>query len=378
MSDAVRHHTPLPPVSRLEKDLNGLAAALLHDMAFVQTARASSWGYKGAAAAVFQLDVPVESLVRPDGSLAKIPQVGPKSERVLLEVLRTGGSPTVERAVVESSKTGEVAARRALRDRFLSRAQVLRILGDTRLTGPAVTDYRGDLQMHSTYSDGRQSLHELAEGAIERGYSYCAITDHSHGLRVAGGISMDEAAAQHAEIDELNTRLRGRFRFIKGIEANIMKDGTLDLSLEERRRFELVLAAPHSALRSSDDQTARMIAAVRATGIHILGHPRGRMYGSRAGIQADWRAIFDAAADAGVAVEIDGDPARQDIDFALVPAALDAGCLFALDSDAHAVPELRYAENALAHARLAGIATDRVINSWPLDRLERWLHDRTS
>jgi histidinol phosphatase-like PHP family hydrolase len=322
--------------------------------------------------------VPVESLVRPDGSLAKIPQVGPKSERVLLEVLRTGGSPTVERAVVESSKTGEVAARRALRDRFLSRAQVLRILGDTRLTGPAVTDYRGDLQMHSTYSDGRQSLHELAEGAIERGYSYCAITDHSHGLRVAGGISMDEAAAQHAEIDELNTRLRGRFRFIKGIEANIMKDGTLDLSLEERRRFELVLAAPHSALRSADDQTARMIAAVRATGIHILGHPRGRMYGSRAGIQADWRAIFDAAADAGVAVEIDGDPARQDIDFALVPAALDAGCLFALDSDAHAVPELRYAENALAHARLAGIATDRVINSWPLDRLERWLHDRTS
>jgi histidinol phosphatase-like PHP family hydrolase len=107
--------------------------------------------------------------------------------------------------------------------------------------------------------------------------------------------------------------------------------------------------------------------------VHILGHPRGRKYGSRPGISADWPRVFAAAAKANVAVEIDGDPHRQDIDYDLAAAAIRAGCLFALDSDAHATGELAYAETAIAHARLAGVPVERIVNCWPVERLMEWL-----
>jgi putative hydrolase len=142
--------------------------------------------------------------------------------------------------------------------------------------------------------------------------------------------------------------------------------------------LEVVVAAPHSALRSANDQTARMVAAVNTPGVHILGHPRGRMYGSRPGVAADWDRVFAAAAERRVAVEIDGDPSRQDVDYDLARRAIDAGCLFALDSDAHSTGELRYAETAIAHARLAGVPADRVVNCWPVDRLVEWLDERRS
>lgn len=163
---------------------------------------------------------------------------------------------------------------------------------------------------------------------------------------------------------------------MKGIECNIRADGSLDLTAEELARFEIVVAAPHAALRSPADQTARMVTAVSTAGVHILGHPRGRMYGSRPGVSADWDVVFDAAARSGVAVELDGDPARQDLDYLLAARALDAGCLFAVDSDAHAVSQWSYAETALAHARLAGIPPARVINTWPLERLLSWAAGR--
>ena len=115
---------------------------------------------------------------------------------------------------------------------------------------------------------------------------------------------------------------------------------------------------------------------MRHTGVHVLGHPRGRIYGSRPGITADWRAVFEAAARENVAVEIDGDPFRQDLDYELARAAADAGCVFALDSDAHATDQWHYTENAIAHARLAGIPAERVINCWPLDRLLEWAKAR--
>ena len=108
----------------------------------------------------------------------------------------------------------------------------------------------------------------------------------------------------------------------------------------------------------------------------ILGHPRGRMYGARAGVAADWDEVFGVATRANVAIEIDGDPARQDVDHVLARRALQAGCLISLNSDAHSENQLRYAETALAHARLAGVPADRVINCWELDRLLDWLADR--
>jgi histidinol phosphatase-like PHP family hydrolase len=295
---------------------------------------------------------------------------------VILEFLRTGASSIVERAVEDSGRAGDVERTRSLQQHFLTRSQVLAALDQKAPRAPTRASYRGDLQMHSVWSDGSQTLADIVAGGLERGYEYCAITDHSYGLPIARGLSMERVAQQHREIDQLNRRHRGRFRLLKGIEANIRADGTVDMSDDELRQLDIVVAAPHSALRTTADQTARMVRAVRSPLIHILGHPRGRMYGSRPGVTADWKRVFDAAAESRVAVEIDGDPARQDIDYELARLAIEAGCLFALDSDAHSVPELAYAETAIAHARLAGVPAARVINCWPLDKLLDWAKSR--
>ena len=165
---------------------------------------------------------------------------------------------------------------------------------------------------------------------------------------------------------------------MQGIEANIDAAGELDLSEDEAATFDLVLAAPHSRLRKDEDQTNRMLAAIAQPTVRILAHPRGRITGSRGGVIANWDAVFASAAQRGVAIEIDGDPARQDVDHTLAVRAREAGCLFALDSDAHSTSQLSYAETALAHARLAGIPAERIVNCWPLDRLLAWLSNPSS
>ena len=356
-----------------DEDVNAVIGGLLRDLAFAQTSPQRTFGFKRAAAAVLSLEQPLTSLVQPDGTLARIPGIGPASSRVIFEVLEHGVSATVEDTVVRSARASDIARRRALRDHVLSRAKVLQVLQEPALIGPRLADYHGDLQMHSEWSDGSPTLKEIVEGCLARGYSFAAVSDHSHGLKIAGGMSMDEAAQQRREIDRLNGEYAQRFRLIHGIEANIGADGTLDLSDEEARQFELVLAAPHSKLRRLEDQTDRLRRAVENPAVRILAHPRGRIAGSRAGIVAAWPTIFAAAARNGVAIEIDGDPARQDLDYALAAAALAAGCIFALDSDAHSVGQLRYAETAIAHARLAGIPPDRIVNCWPIDRLLSWI-----
>jgi histidinol phosphatase-like PHP family hydrolase len=357
-------------------DMNSRIAALLRDFAAVQKSKQSMWGYKRAAAAVLALEEPIEQLLQSDGTLKKIPNVGPSSTRVILEVLNTGTSAIVEAAIAEGGQSSDIDRRRELRGNFLSRAQVLAVLRNNKLQGPTLDEYRGDLQMHSTWSDGSQTLEDIVKGGIERGYAFCGVTDHSYGLPIAGGVSMAELAEQHREMDRLNRKYQGQFRLIKGIEANIKADGSVDMTTDELAQLEYVVAAPHSALRSTADQTPRMLAAVRSRGVHIIGHPRGRMYGSRPGVSANWDAVFDAAAKTNVAIEIDGDPSRQDVDYDLAKRAVNAGCLFALDSDAHSTPELGYAETAIAHARLAGVPKERVINCWPLERLLEWARRR--
>ena len=357
-------------------DVNAVAAGFLRDLAYAQTSEPKMFGYKRAAAAVLALEEPLTSLVLPGRRLARIPGIGPASERVILEVLEDGTSPTVEAAVARSGRADDIGRRRGLRGQFLSRAEVLRVLRAPRFEGPTLDDYRGDLQMHSEWSDGAPSLAEIVEACLARRYTHAAVTDHSHGLKIAGGMSMAEAAAQHDVIGRLNERCDGRFRLIKGIEANIGADGRLDLSADEAACFEMVLAAPHSKLRRSDDQTDRLLAAVATPGVHVLAHPRGRITGSRAGVVANWDTVFGAAAERGVAVEIDGDPSRQDLDFSMAARALAAGCLFALDSDAHTTSQLVYAETAIAHARLAGIPRERIVNCWTTERLVTWLRDR--
>ncbi len=357
-------------------DLNMAAAALLYDMAALQTTSRSQFGYKRAAKAIVGLPVSVSDLVKA-GALLDVSFIGPSSAKIITEVVEQGHSPTAETAVAQSARRSDVASRREFRGAFLSHFALQRALGAALGDGVVGRgDYRGDFQMHSTWSDGGESISTMAQACTELGHTCLGITDHSYGLPIAGGVSMADIARQHKEIDKLNSKFAGRFRVFKGIEANILADGELDLQPAERRVFEFVVASPHSVLRRTHDQTGRMLAAVRAPGVAVLGHPRGRMFNSRPGVMADWPRVFEAAARRRVAIELDGNWHRQDIDYELARLALEAGCIFALDSDAHSTGELRFSEYAIAHARLAGIPKERVINCWSDEELQEWMSER--
>jgi histidinol phosphatase-like PHP family hydrolase len=358
----------------LPRDMNVEVAGLLLDMSALQQTKPSGLGYKRAAYAVFSLDRPVVEYAAAS-TLRDIRGIGPSSERIILEWVAQGTSSRVDAALRQApaSKQADILKRRAVRDGFLSWSGVLSALR-SRLPARVVSldQYRGDLQMHTVWSDGVEDLETMAAASVARGWTRMCVTDHSYGLPVARGMSMEQVGRQHEQIDAINRRFAGAFRIWKGIEANILADGRVDMPPDELQRFELVVAAPHSVLRKADDQSERMIAAVETPGVHILGHPRGRMFNNRAGIQADWDRVFAAAARAGVAIELDGTWDRQDVDAALAARAVDAGCVFAIDSDAHAGMELEYVEYGLAHARLARIPADRVINCWDDERLLAW------
>jgi histidinol phosphatase-like PHP family hydrolase len=352
------------------------AAALLYDMAALQGTSRSQFGYKRAAKAIVGLPVSVSELVGA-GALRDVPFIGPSSAKIITEVVEQGHSPTVETAVAQSARRSDVVSRREFRCAFLSHFALQRALGAALGDGVVNRgDYRGDFQMHSTWSDGGETIATMAQACMELGHTCLGITDHSYGLPIAGGVSMADIVRQQKEIDRLNSKFEGRFRIFKGIEANILADGELDLQPAERDVFEFVVASPHSVLRRTHDQTARMLAAVRASGVAILGHPRGRMFNSRPGVSADWARVFDVAAKRRVAVELDGNWHRQDIDYELARRALEAGCIFALDSDAHSIGELRFSEYAIAHARLAGIPKERVVNCWSNEELTEWMKER--
>ena len=363
-------------------DVNLALAGLLFDMAFLAGETQRAWGYTRAAKAVLRLDQQITPLIHAN-TFRAIPGIGPTTDRIARELIADGTSALVEEALQQSGKGDKVAALRALRQHFLSRAAVQEILaqpGGVTTLGKQLPDmrkYRGDFQMHSVWSDGAEPLDSIVEACLARGQRCAGITDHSYGLAVAGGMSMEQAVQQHAAIDALNQQYAGRFRLFKGIEANIRADGTIDMESHELRQFGFVVASPHSLLRKSVDQTARMVGAVSQPGVAILGHPMGRKYNIRPGVTADWDQVFDVAAARGVAIEIDGSFDRQDVPYALAARALAKGCLFALDSDAHAHPELTFADIAIAHARLAGIPTDRIINYWPEKKLVRWMKERT-
>jgi putative hydrolase len=371
--------TPRSLAATVRQDRNIVAAGLLQDLALLQGSERSAFGYKRAAKALAAgIDRSVIDLIE-EGTLRDVPFVGVSSERVVSELVMTGRSASVDAKVDASSQRGEVEKRRRFRRAYLSR-HAMRIALDAPLAASIVSTrtYRGDLQMHSTWSDGVESIETLAEAAQALGWSRIGVTDHSYGLPIARGLSMEAALRQHREIDRVNEQLDGRVRVYKGVEANILVDGALDLQEEERRVFEYVIASPHSQLRKDTDQTARMIAAVKLPGVAILGHPQGRMYNSRPGITADWRTVFREAAARDVAVEIDGNWHRQDVDYELAAIALEEGCLFALDSDAHSIPEFPFTDYSIAHARIAGVPADRVVNCWDESTFDAWLRERSA
>jgi histidinol phosphatase-like PHP family hydrolase len=366
--------TPTDPGVDVQ-DFNVAVAGLLYDLVFLHRPKPSALGYKRAARAAFMLDHDLrEDLER--GTLREVPGIGPATERLIVEFARTGESSIVARAVEQAalsqSAVEELAARRRLRRGFLSRARVNAALAGRAPRGVVSRkDYRGDFQMHSVWSDGSVPIEAMAEGCLHLRQSRICVTDHSYGLPIARGMSMTAVRRQQKEIDALNVKLAGRMRILKGIEANVMADGRVDMAPDELRTFDLVVASPHSLLRKPYDQTPRMLQAVQQRGIHILGHPRGRML-SRPGIIADWGRVFDAAAARRVAVELDGNWYRQDLDVDLAKLALASGCLFAVDSDAHSIIELRDVDFGLAAARLAAIPADRIVNCWDDQRLDDW------
>ncbi len=362
---------------QVDEDLNIVAAGLLQDLALVQSNERSRFGYKRAAKIVGAvLDRSVRDLIA-EGTLREVPFLGASTERVVSELVRGGEAPSVHKALAAYAKRSEVEKRRGFRRGYLSR-HTMRLALEAKLGAGTVSpkNFRGDLQMHTTWSDGVETVASMANAGEALGWTRIGVTDHSYGLPIAGGMSMEAAAQQHAEIDAVNETLAGRFRVYKGVEANILADGSLDLSEEERRVFEYVIASPHSLLRRDTDQTARMVNAVRQPGVAILGHPQGRMYNSRPGVAADWPKVFREAARHGVAVEIDGNWHRQDIDYQLAEIALAEGCLFALDSDAHSIGEFAFTDYSIAHARIAGVPADQIVNCWDEKRFDTWLRER--
>lgn len=233
---------------------------------------------------------------------------------------------------------------------------------------------RGDLQMHTSWSDGSASILEMAQAAAERDYEYIAITDHSKGLKIAGGIDEKALARQAVEIAEANTVMRDQgVTVLRSIEMNLNPRGEGDMDRKALARLDLVLGAFHSSLRTKEDQTPRYLAALRNPDIQILGHPRGRIYNYRMGLKADWPRVFAEAARLDKAVEIDSYPDRQDLNVALLKVARKAGVRISLGTDSHHAHQLEFIELGLAAALKARIPPDRIVNFMDNANLRRWI-----
>ncbi|MFP5352060.1 MAG: PHP domain-containing protein [Actinomycetota bacterium] len=260
----------------------------------------------------------------------------------------------------------------ALRADFMS-------LASARKTLQEAPDFRrqlkGDLQMHTTYSDGGVSVKEMAIEAIALDYEYIAITDHTKGLKIAGGMSEEVLAQQIAEIDALNDEMeRGdaEFRVLKAVEMNISPEGEGDMEPEALDQLDLVLGSFHSKLRIKEDQTERYLLNLRNPHVHVLGHPRCRMYNFRLGLSADWGRVFEEARDLDKAVEINSHSHRQDLNVELLRLAAETGCRVSIGTDAHSPAEMHQIEIGCAAAIRAGISADRIINFMSYDGLLAW------
>lgn len=240
---------------------------------------------------------------------------------------------------------------------------------------------RGDLHTHSNWSDGGSPILEMALAAADLGHEYLALTDHSPRLTVANGLSAERLTQQLAVVDKINTQVSG-FRLLSGIECDINEDGTLDQTDEMLDRLDIVVASVHSKLRSSKEvMTERMLAAVTNPRVNILGHCTGRLVAQGADTtrpprrpesQFDATAVFAACAANEIAVEINSRPERLDPPRRLLRQAVEAGCLFAIDTDAHAPGQLDWQVYGCERAQECEVPPDRIVNTWPLPKLLAW------
>ncbi|MFB7890847.1 PHP domain-containing protein [Microbacterium sp. NPDC056044] len=267
-------------------------------------------------------------------------------------------------AVIQQALTGEVPGYLVdLRERAgVQRASTLRPL------------LRGDLHSHSEWSDGLTSIDLMVDAARALGHEYLALTDHSPRLRVANGLSPERLRAQLEVVAGMSG---DGFTLLSGIEVDILEDGALDQEPELLAELDVVVASAHSKLRMErGPMTRRLVAAVSDPHIDVLGHVTGRLVegsrGTRPPSTFDARAVFEACEAHGVAVEINSRPERQDPPDELMALALEIGCLFSIDSDAHAPGQLSLLDYGAERAERIGVPAERIVTTWPLAKLREW------
>ena len=261
-----------------------------------------------------------------------------------------------------------------LRSGFLTVAEVRPLIA--RAGSPRL---RSDLQMHTTYSDGHGTLREMAEACAAIGYDFIAITDHTQGLKIAGGMTPAGFAEQWREMRTVEQELAAAgsgIRLLRSMEMNLDPEGRGDMPSDVCAACDIVLGAFHSKLRLGDDQTRRYIAAVENPDIDVLAHPRGRIFNVRAGLWCDWDAVLGRAAELDLAVEVDAYPDRQDLDVDLLRRAALAGVRVSIGSDSHHPVDLAAAELGLGAVLGAGVPAERVLNLMSADELLAWRHGR--
>ena len=236
---------------------------------------------------------------------------------------------------------------------------------------------KGDCHSHSNWSDGGSPIEEMVLTAVELGHEWLVLTDHSPQLRVANGLTAERLTKQLAIIDAVNGSLDGQFRLLKGIEVDILDDGALDQTDTMLSKLDFVTASVHSKLKMNRaPMTKRMVTAAANPRVNVLGHCTGRLIegsrGTRPQSDFDARAVFEACAEHDTAVEINSRPERRDPPDELIELAMEIGCLFAIDSDAHAPGQLEMKAYGCERAEHLGINPDRIITTWDVDRLLEW------
>ena len=230
-------------------------------------------------------------------------------------------------------------------------------------------DLRGDLQMHSTWSDGKNSIEEMLEACAAKDYEYFALTDHSKALAMTGGMDAEKLARQWEEIDEL-VETHDEIRFLRSMEVDILAEGDLDLEEEWLERLDVVVVSVHSRFNLPEkDQTERILAAVRHPHVNILAHPTGRIINERDPFPFDLDAVFEACAEHSVAVELNAHPSRLDLKDTHLMRAKEKGAKIVISTDAHRVGELDLISYGVEQARRAWLGPADVINTWPLKKL---------
>lgn len=238
-----------------------------------------------------------------------------------------------------------------------------------------LTDLKGDLHTHSSWSDGASKIAEMAEAARVLNYSYIAVTDHSRSLPISGGLNEERLKAQAAEIDRLNQQWDD-FMVYKGTEVDVLKDGSLDFSSEVLESLDIVVASIHTNFHlDKEKQTERIVRAIKNENVDIIGHLSGRLLNRRPPYELDFERVLDEAAQNHVILEINSHPDRLDIDAALARQASKKGVKIAINSDAHHKNDLKLVKYGVMNARRGWLAREDVINTLTWDELTRYIKE---